>query len=114
MQLTCDLCGGMLTENADRTAAVCDNCGLEYGPDRLQEKRASLQPAEPVKTEKQTPETDKKPAKKSSKRGITLTVLGILAVLSLLSGVAVTALIFGIAMVLILLLWKPNKQKKSD
>lgn len=49
MSLTCDLCGNILTATTDSNMAVCSNCGMEYGPDRLQEKRAELQPAEPVK-----------------------------------------------------------------
>lgn len=101
MQLTCDLCGDVLTEIAD--GAVCGNCGLEYGADRLQEKRAALQPSVP---EIQTPNADEQPTKKSSKRSTTLLVLGILAVLSILAGVPVTALIFGIIMVFILLFRK--------
>lgn len=37
MKLKCDLCGGALQEKPD--GAVCSSCGLEYGPDRLQEKK---------------------------------------------------------------------------
>ena len=36
MKLTCDVCGHELRPNAG--GAICPNCGMEYGQDRLQEK----------------------------------------------------------------------------
>ena len=44
MKLTCDLCGAELRIHAGR--GVCSHCGIEYGPDRLQEKRAAISSAE--------------------------------------------------------------------
>ena len=46
MKLTCDLCGGELRVNSDH--GVCSQCGIEYGPDRLGEKRAQQRGAVPV------------------------------------------------------------------
>lgn len=44
MKLTCDLCGGVLEMRDGRTSAVCCNCGMEYGEDRLREKLSEIQP----------------------------------------------------------------------
>lgn len=40
MKLTCDLCGHVLTETGT-DQAVCAQCGLVYGSERLQELRAA-------------------------------------------------------------------------
>lgn len=37
MQLTCDLCGNQLDMMAD--GAICPNCGMTYGKERLAEKQ---------------------------------------------------------------------------
>ena len=42
MKLTCDLCDGELEMKGN--GAVCRNCGLEYGEDRLKEKRTEIKP----------------------------------------------------------------------
>ena len=47
MKLTCDLCGNILTE-IDGDHAICHHCGMEYGPDRLQELRGAMLPSDPV------------------------------------------------------------------
>lgn len=39
MKLTCDLCGHILTET-DTDHAICEQCGIAYGPERLQKLRA--------------------------------------------------------------------------
>ena len=46
MKLLCDLCGNILTE-IDEDHAICNHCGLEYGPDRLQELRGAMPPSNP-------------------------------------------------------------------
>lgn len=47
MNLTCDLCGNTLTE-INENQAICNHCGLEYGPERLQEMRQAIPPVDPV------------------------------------------------------------------
>ena len=98
MKLTCDLCGSVLTDTA--SGAVCSHCGLEYGPDRLQEKRTAQQSAKPEQ-EKPAAKT-----KKSSNSGGVLFILAALAILSALSGVFVTAIIFGIIFLIVLMFRK--------
>lgn len=73
MRLICDLCGGNLTAT-DNQHAKCENCGIEYGPERLQEMRGA-KPApvpksepnpepvfvfEPMSTSEPKPEPEKK------------------------------------------------------
>ena len=122
MNLTCDLCGNKLTATTDPNLAVCSNCGMEYGPDRLQEKRLELQPeepevvtpaepkvvvpaepvqpAKPVKTE---PKTEKgKPGLRRVMRW-----MAIFAVLDLIIGVKVTGLICFAIIALLIVFCKP-------
>lgn len=47
MKLSCDLCGHILTE-IDNDHAICDQCGMEYGAERLQELRREMPPEAPV------------------------------------------------------------------
>lgn len=93
MKLTCDLCGNPLHEiNQDR--AVCSYCGIEYGPERLQELRS----AQPVTPEPSTPEPAA-PQPQEKKSGCGIWILIIIAVLDLLVGthgiVAVFCLLIG-------------------
>ena len=61
MKLPCDVCGHVLTElPGDR--AVCGSCGMEYGPERLQELRQAAKPT-PVTDPKPTPEKPKQQQK---------------------------------------------------
>lgn len=62
MKLICDLCGSVLPEES-QDHAVCANCGMEYGPERLMELRAAASQAEPaakLEIPAQTPVAEKK------------------------------------------------------
>ena len=54
MKLICDLCGGDLTE-INEQCAQCENCGMEYGPERLQEMRGVTTDPEPAPIPKPVP-----------------------------------------------------------
>lgn len=60
MNLTCDLCGNTLTE-INENQAICNHCGLEYGPDRLQELRGAMPPVDPVPPQPPKPHIDPVP-----------------------------------------------------
>lgn len=63
MNLICDLCGTPLTE-IDAQSARCSNCGLEYGPERLQEMRKAAATQEQKVTPGEKPKQQETPAQK--------------------------------------------------
>lgn len=91
MKFNCDLCGHILTE-IDSEHAVCDSCGMEYGPERLAELRAAAQKAAPVQPSDPVPLAPKKPSaatqtkKQEQKSGCGIWFLIIMAVLDLIIG----------------------------
>lgn len=58
MKLTCDLCGGAIRTDSGR--GVCTHCGIEYGPDRLREKRAAISSEERKYSDDRFSEKDQK------------------------------------------------------
>lgn len=121
MRLTCDLCGNILTATEDPDLMVCSNCGMEYGPDRLQEKCAQ-QPAEPevvtpAEPEVVTPaepvqpaEPEKAEPKKEKGKPVLRRVMrwmAIFAVLDLIVGVKVTGLMIFAVILLLIIFCKP-------
>lgn len=85
MKLTCDLCGGDLQMNPG--GAVCCNCGLEYGEDRIREKMAEQKPVpDPKQPVRKDPPAPKKPTaaeqkaqKKMKIMWIILALIGVVA-----------------------------------
>lgn len=46
-KLCCDICGGVLVMQSGGKVALCENCGMQYGVERLREKvNGSVAPAE--------------------------------------------------------------------
>ena len=63
MKLTCDLCGGELELSTGGISAVCRNCGIEYGAERLREKRDEMQPpAAEIPPVREVPRKKRSPA----------------------------------------------------
>ena len=92
MKLTCDLCGNILTE-IDNNHAICNQCGMEYGSDRLRELRGAIPPSdvppapEPptfVPPTSQAPSAEPEPQQKKSGCGVWFWI--IVAILDLLVG----------------------------
>lgn len=137
MRLNCDLCGGILTATGETDSAVCSNCGMEYGPERLQEKIAQFQeqqpaepvipqepkepaepvvpvlpvepekPAEPVQTQQPDRQAEAAPAK--GKPGLRRVIrwLAIFAALDIVVGVKVTGLVCLVVIALLIFFGKP-------
>jgi len=117
MKLTCDLCGSELEMKG--SGAVCRNCGLEYGEDRLKEKRSEIKPpvveTPPVKKESLTRKVPvgKPSAAKEQKRmkamWIILALIGLFAFFSTLFSDGVLPLVSFPALLITLFVFKPWK-----
>ena len=107
MKLICDLCGSALTESAE-DQALCPNCGLEYGPERLRElKAAQPKPQTPQKTKPQNPQKNQ-PQKANQKQNSGCGVWLLLAVgaLDLVVGTHGIVAAFCIIILVVMLLAK--------
>ena len=115
MKLTCDLCGGELEMNPG--GAVCGNCGLEYGEDRLREKIAQQKPVpDPKPPVRKDPPAPKKPTaaeQKAQKRmkvmWIILAAIGLFAFFSTLFTDSALPLVSFPALLITLFIFKPWK-----
>ena len=101
MPLICDSCGNVMTATDDSDSVVCANCGMEYGPDRLAEKRAELQPEQPAKKEEPAPKQGKPILRR------VIRWLAIFAALDIIIGEKVTGLIFLGIIALLIVFGKP-------
>ena len=109
MKLTCDLCGSELQMNPG--GAVCTNCGLEYGEDRLREKIAEQKPVptpQPSVPEKPAA-TNQKAKKNVNPMWIILALIGIAAFLGGLLESGIIYLVCLVATLITLLIFKPWK-----
>ena len=115
MKLTCDLCGGELQMNPG--GAVCGNCGLEYGEDRIREKMAEQKPVpDPKPPVRKDPPAPKKPTaaeKKAQKKmkimWIILALIGVFAFFSTLLTDSALPLLSFPALLITLFIFKPWK-----
>ena len=85
MKLNCDLCGDILTE-IDSDHAICNGCGMEYGPERLQELQKVTPPSDPVPPAPVDPVPPVPEANPQQKSGCGIWFLIIMAILDLLVG----------------------------
>lgn len=67
MNLICDLCGSVLTQTDD-SHAVCDCCGIVYGPDRLEELRKAAVHETPLPTAEENPKPQTIPEEPKSQQ----------------------------------------------
>lgn len=118
MKLTCDLCGGALQRKPG--GAVCENCGLEYGPDRLQEKMAQQKPAD-TKPIRKDPPVPKKPTaaelKVQKKMKIMWIILALIGVVAFIGGLMESGMVYVVclaALLITLFIFKPWKVYGGD
>jgi hypothetical protein len=81
MKLTCDVCGNFLSV-MDDGHAICNHCGIEYGPERLQELHKQTIPADITAPERSAVD----PEPKQQKSGCGIWFLIIMAILDLIIG----------------------------
>lgn len=110
MKLTCDLCGGELQMNPG--GAVCGNCGLEYGEDRLREKIAEQKPVpDPKPPVRKDPPAPKKPTAAERKRmKIMWIILALIGVVALVGGLMESGIVYvgcAAAVLITLFIFKP-------
>lgn len=113
MKLTCDLCGDELQMNPG--GAVCGNCGLEYGEDRLREKIAEQKPVpDPKPPVRKDPPAPKKPTaaeQKAQKRmKIMWIILALIGVVALVGGLMESGIVYvgcAAAVLITLFIFKP-------
>lgn len=107
MKLTCDLCGGELRMNSGR--GVCTHCGIEYGPDRLQEKMAQQRLTADMPTPKRPTAAEKKPGKNMKIMWIILALIGVAAFLGGLVESGIVFVVCLVALLITLFIFKPWK-----
>lgn len=115
MKLTCDLCGGELQMNPG--GAVCGNCGLEYGEDRIREKMAEQKPVpDPKPPVRKDPPAPKKPTaaekKAQKKMKIMWIILALIGVAAFVGGLMESGIIYVVCLVALLItlfVFKPWK-----
>ena len=113
MKLTCDLCGSELEVKA--SGAVCRNCGLEYGEDRLREKMAEQKPVpDPKPPVRKDPPAPKKPTaaeqKAQKKMKIMWIVLALIGVVAFVGGLTESVIVYAgcfVAVLITLFVFKP-------
>ena len=108
MNLICDLCGNVLTE-LDDDHALCNHCGIEYGPDRLKELREAAAAAEPVPPEPEKPAAVSEPKPQKQKSGCLIWSLIILGLLDLVIGTHGIVAVFCLIIILIVSLVSKKK-----
>ncbi len=104
MKLTCDVCGNFLSV-IDDEHAICNHCGIEYGPDRLQElrKQATLAGTTAPKRSAVDPEP------KQKKSGCGIWFLIIMAILDLIIGTHGIVAVF--CLIILIIVIKFSKKK---
>lgn len=115
MKLTCDLCGGELQMKTG--GAVCSNCGLEYGEDRIREKIAEQKPAsDPKPPVRKAPQPPRKPTateqKAQKKMKIMWIILALIAVAAFVGGLMESGVVYVVCLVALLItlfIFKPWK-----
>ena len=109
MKLTCDLCGSELQMKPG--GAVCENCGLEYGADRVQEKMAQLKPIADPKPVRKNPPAPKGPTAAEQKKmkimWIILALIGAFAFFTTLFTDSALPLVSFPALLITLFIFKP-------
>ena len=85
MKLICDLCGNVLTE-IDDESAQCAHCGMEYGPERLQELRKAAPDPQPIPIPEPEPKPEPEQEQKKKKSGGGVWFFLIMAAADLLIG----------------------------
>ena len=109
MKMTCDLCGCELQMNP--VGAVCPNCGLEYGADRIKEKTAQQKVAvnqTSVRERVKKPTAEKSKAqKKMTVMWIILALIGVVAFVGGLMESGILYVICLVALLITLFVFKP-------
>lgn len=109
MKLTCDLCGSELQMKPG--GAVCENCGLEYGADRVQEKMAQQKPAvdpKPIRKDRLVPKGPTEAEQKKMKiMWIILALIGVAAFVGGLMESGIVYVVCLVALLITLFIFKP-------
>lgn len=113
MKLTCDLCGGELLINP--SGAVCNDCGLKYDENRLQEKTAEQKPvSNPTPPVRKDPSPHEKPTvaeqkaqKKMRGMWIIFSLIGVATFIGGLMESGIVYIVCVVATLITLFIFKP-------